>query len=215
MLLAFDTTTSTTSLALLDLETEQLLLEYTWQARRRQTQELLTISHHLLAQFDLTPQSITALAVTTGPGSFTGVRIGISTVKGIAMGLPHSCRLIGIPTLSVAAAPWLDAASGCGTSICAYIQAGRGRYNWAFFQPGNRLSRPTAEQHGAGKIDEFEAALAANYGQSLWLVGENTPEFKFNYRALNTCTIDRQYFQFAPCWVTCPSSSSTLSVWEQ
>ena len=80
MLLALDTATTTASLAVYDLTAQQLLAELTWQARRRQTQDLLVTAQQLLAQLNLTPQALTALAVTTGPGSFTGVRIAISAV---------------------------------------------------------------------------------------------------------------------------------------
>ncbi len=106
MLLAIDTATSTASLALYDLAARQLLAELTWQARRRQTQDLLPALQDLLRLVDLTPAAITALAVTTGPGSFTGVRIAISAAKGMALGLPQPPRVVGIPTLSVTAAPY-------------------------------------------------------------------------------------------------------------
>ena len=95
MLLAVDTATATASVALYDLANHLLLAESTWQARRRHTQELLTTAQGLLAQIGAQAAQLTALAVTTGPGSFTGVRIGLSTIKGLAcLLLPRSwdCR---------------------------------------------------------------------------------------------------------------------------
>lgn len=180
MLLAIDTATSTASLALYNLETRQLLAELTWQARRRQTQDLLPALQNLLHLVELTPAVITALAVTTGPGSFTGVRIAISAAKGMALGLPQPPRVVGIPTLSVTAAPYVElagtaslagtAAAGTAT-ICAAIQAGRGRYNWAWYGAGDLLHRPTVEDHHAGIVAEFAGALAARPGV-VWLAGE-------------------------------------------
>ncbi len=197
MLLAIDTVTSTASLALYDLTSDQLLAEWTWQARRRQTQDLLGVAKQMLALVDLTPAQITALAVTTGPGSFTGVRIGISTVKGIALGLPTPPRVIGIPTLNVTAAPFQglrpetrdqrpEANSGqppisglrSPVSICAYVQAGRGRYNWAYLPTQDALQRLTVEDHQAGLAAEIVADLQARADRHIWLVGEVTAELE-------------------------------------
>lgn len=178
MLLALDTATATASLAVYDLKTDQLLGEWTWRARRRQTQDLLPTARTLLAQIQRTPQDLTALAVTTGPGSFTGVRIAISVVKGMAVGSPAPPAVIGIPTLAVTAAPWLGPArtSNPPALVCAYIQAGRGRYNWLFLEPDDLLRRPGAEDHGVGRVDAFVDALAAVADRPLWLVGESTGE---------------------------------------
>ena len=171
MLLAIDTATATASLALYDLATRQLPAELTWQARRRQTQDLLPALQDLLRLLDLTPAAITALAVTTGPGSFTGVRIAISAAKGMALGLPQPPQVIGIPTLSVTAAPYVALAGTAGAVVCATIQAGRGRYNWAWYSGGDLLHRPSVEDHHAGTVAEFAAALAARTG-TVWLAGE-------------------------------------------
>ena len=171
MLLAIDTATATASLALYDLAARQLLAELTWQARRRQTQDLLPALQDLLRLLDLTPAAITALAVTTGPGSFTGVRIAISAAKGMALGLPQPPRVVGIPTLSVTAAPYVALAGTAGATICAAIQAGRGRYNWAWYGAGDLLFRPAVEDHHAGTVAEFAVALAAHTGV-VWLAGE-------------------------------------------
>ena len=178
MLLALDTATATASLAVYDLKTDQLLGEWTWRARRRQTQDLLPTARTLLAQLQRTPRDLTALAVTTGPGSFTGVRIAISVAKGMGVGSLAPLQVIGVPTLAVTAAPWLipAGASNPPALVCAYIQAGRGRYNWVFFEPDDLLRRPTAEEHGFGRIDEFVDALAAADERPLWLAGESTAE---------------------------------------
>jgi tRNA threonylcarbamoyladenosine biosynthesis protein TsaB len=171
VLLAMDTATTTASLAVYNLAADRLMAEITWQAKRRQTEQLLTTTTDLLATLDLQPADLTALAVTTGPGSFTGVRIGISTIKGIGIGLPMPPRIVGIPTLSVAAAPWIEAAAATGAQVYALIQAGRGRYNWCAFGDGDLLMRPDVAQHHTGRVDDLAASLAAA-PQPVWLVGE-------------------------------------------
>lgn len=177
MLLALDTATATASLAIYDLNQQQLLAELTWQARRRQTQDLLGSAQQLLHQVGLTAAQVTALAVTTGPGSFTGVRIAISAAKGIGLGLPAPPRVIGLPTLSVTAAPWLQAAATRRPAavVCALLQAGRGRYNWCWFRAGELLQRPLAAEHHGGDAAEFSAALRQAAAQQVWLVGEVDP----------------------------------------
>jgi tRNA threonylcarbamoyladenosine biosynthesis protein TsaB len=177
VLLAIDTATATASIALYDTERQQLLFETTWQARRRHTQELMPTVERALARANIAAADLTALAVTTGPGSFTGVRIGISAVKGLSMGLPQPPAVVGIPTLAVTAAPWHEAAASVrpAAQICAFIQAGRGRYNWAWFGAQDAHWRPGREDHAAGDVTELATALAAEQvadGGPVWLVGE-------------------------------------------
>ncbi|MEZ4726821.1 MAG: tRNA (adenosine(37)-N6)-threonylcarbamoyltransferase complex dimerization subunit type 1 TsaB [Caldilineaceae bacterium] len=177
MLLALDTATTTASLAIYELSAQTLLAELTWEARRRQTQALLVTAQQLLAQLDLAPDQLTALAVTTGPGSFTGVRIGISTVKGIALGLPTLPRVVGLPTLCVTAAPWFAVVQQFQPEalLCAVIHAGRGRYNWVNFSPEQSLWRPVAADHQTGAASEVAAALAQAAPRPILCVGEVDP----------------------------------------
>jgi tRNA threonylcarbamoyladenosine biosynthesis protein TsaB len=199
MLLAFDTATATASLALYDPTRQLLLAEFTWQARRRHTQDLLATAQQLLGQLELAPTQLTALAVTTGPGSFTGVRIAISVVKGLALGLPAGVPgagtpagvpVVGVPTLAVTAAPWLAVAAHAGATLCAYIQAGRGRYNWSSFAPGAPLHLPGVEDHAAGAAAEFAAFLGSHSGP-LWLVGEPAPDLVEAVAELpHVCVVD-------------------------
>ena len=175
MLLALDTATANAALALYDRARDKLLGEMAWDGRRRQTQDLLVAARALLDLLGLTPDQITALAVTTGPGSFTGVRIAISAAKGIGLGLPELPAVIGLPTLCVTAAPWLGAAAGASppTGLCAVIQAGRGRYNWAGFAADDPLYRPAAADHHAGTALELAEWFGAQVEPARWwLAGE-------------------------------------------
>jgi tRNA threonylcarbamoyladenosine biosynthesis protein TsaB len=190
MLLAFDTATATASVAVYDLDGDALLGETTWMARRRQTQDLLAATHQLLAQVGCDPAQISALAATTGPGSFTGVRIALSTLKGISLGLSQPPRVVGLPTLAVTAAPWLAVAGSAAPypAVCAYLQAGRGRYNWIVFGPGDELRRPTPAEHHAGTATGFAASLDAVDGP-VWLVGEPAADLVDAVAALRHVTV--------------------------
>lgn len=203
MLIAFDTATQTASIAIYDLATQSLLSEWTWQARRRQTQELLGTAQLMLQQLALSPQEISALAVTTGPGSFTGVRIGISAAKGIGLGLASPPATVGLPTLSVTAAPFLPSAPSQNNTICAYLRAGRGRYNWAYVSQNaaapSLLWRPDIDDHESGTADEFVTSLnerslsleSDHPSGKVWLVGEKTAELEEAVsRISHVCLLD-------------------------
>jgi len=193
LLLALDTATATASVAVYDRQRAKLLSELTWQARRRHTQDLMLAVEQALVHAGAGVEQIAALAVTTGPGSFTGVRIGISAVKGLGLGLAQAPQVVGIPTLSVTAAPWLDAAAtgASPATVCAYVQAGRGRYNWAFFDPGDLLRRPGREDHAAGAAAEFCAALATFAPHPVWLAGEADAGLEEQIASLDhVCLVD-------------------------
>lgn len=186
MLLAMDTASSTASVAIYDVSRLHLLAEMSWEGRRRQTQDLLLLVRHLLMTAAVPPDALTALAVTTGPGSFTGVRIAISAAKGIGLGLPAVPAVIGVPTLCVTAAPWLPlaAASQPSPAICAVMQAGRGRYHWTFFTSSDRLHRPSAGEHATGTASELAEVLANHPSPAHWLAGEIDPELATAVHAL-------------------------------
>ncbi len=131
MILAIDTATRSISLALADERT--LLAEVTWQSEYNHTTELAPAVEQMLARAAVTTKDLTAVAVAIGPGSFTGVRIGLGFAKGLALAR-NDLPLIGVRTLDIAvrALP-LDE----GEAI-AVIQAGRGRVVWAKYEMRNR-----------------------------------------------------------------------------
>ena len=93
MLLAIDTSTSQTSIALFR---DAVLAEASWQAGQQQTRELLPEIQHLLGLVGAKVKDLTAIGVALGPGGFNGLRVGLATAKAIAAadGLP----IVGIET---------------------------------------------------------------------------------------------------------------------
>jgi tRNA threonylcarbamoyladenosine biosynthesis protein TsaB len=127
MLLALDTATRTASLALHD--GLRVRYEATWEADRRHTVQLTPRLVSALEDLGLRPEDLGGVAVALGPGSFTGLRVGLAVAKGLALarGLP----LVGVPTLDVVAA----AQGRSRQPLVAVLQAGRGHvcaalYRW-------------------------------------------------------------------------------------
>ncbi len=100
-LLAIDTSTDQAGIALFDGEQ---MAECSWPGGRQQTTSVLPAIESLLAQVGVDLGDVGAVAVATGPGSFTGLRVGLSLAKGFA--IAGDRRVIGIPTLDIAAAPY-------------------------------------------------------------------------------------------------------------
>ena len=121
-LLSIDTSTSICSVAL-SRGTEQVAFRETAEGRSH-AKILLPFIEEVLQEGGIAPGQLDAVAVSMGPGSYTGLRIGVSTAKGLcyALGIP----LIGIPTLQVMAAGALEAASPeTGTLLCPMLDARR------------------------------------------------------------------------------------------
>ncbi len=119
MILAIDTATQYASLAL--YSQNGLFAEESWYAGRTHTVELMPRIVRILKLANLKVPNLTALAVSLGPGSFTGLRIGLAIAKGIA--LPHKLPVVGVPTLEIMAYPLRTN----GLPVWAIIEAGRGR----------------------------------------------------------------------------------------
>lgn len=124
LLLAVDTSTQAASVALYD--GVRVRAEMTWESPRRHTVEL---APRVAGMLNDDMSALSGLAVALGPGSFTGLRIGLALVKGLA--LARGIPLVGIPTLDVAVYPF-NRRRG---TVYAALQAGRGRiclapYRW-------------------------------------------------------------------------------------
>ncbi|MGH2498849.1 MAG: tRNA (adenosine(37)-N6)-threonylcarbamoyltransferase complex dimerization subunit type 1 TsaB [Candidatus Limnocylindria bacterium] len=129
-LLALDTSTAWASVAVYD--GRAVLAEETWYAQRRHADELFPTIERILSRTHTALSAVDRIAVATGPGSFTGVRVAIAAAQGIARG--SGAALAGVSTLDVLAYP--HAASK--QRICPLLPAGRADHYAALYQERNR-----------------------------------------------------------------------------
>lgn len=119
MLLAIDTATRWASLALLD--NTGLIAETNWRCLGNHTVEVLPTIAQMMKRAQAQPADIKAIAVAKGPGSFTGLRIGMSIAKGFCLAL--NVPIIAIPTLDIIA----YAVGDPGGLVYAVLELGRNR----------------------------------------------------------------------------------------
>jgi tRNA threonylcarbamoyl adenosine modification protein YeaZ len=126
MIAAIDTTTEIASLAI--VKEGVVLAEMTWRTGQNHTIQLLPNLQHLLKLTGTVITSLTGIVVAKGPGSFNGLRVGISTAKGLAYAL--EIPIVGINSLEVTAYGHADTA----TQICPLYNAGRNEIATAMYQ---------------------------------------------------------------------------------
>ena len=138
MQLAIDTSTDTASLAI--VQDSEILAELTWRCQKNHSVELMRNLNQLLKQTKLDLKSISYVIVARGPGSFNGLRVGISTAKALAFSL--KIQIIGISTLEAEAYQHAET----GLPVCPTLSAGRGEIATATYQrKGNQWHQITPE----------------------------------------------------------------------
>ena len=162
MILAFETSAKAASVALLDQG--KLLGESYQNTGLTHSQTLMVMAEDLLKQCGKTVADITAVAVAEGPGSFTGVRIGVAAAKGFAWGGQLPCY--GVSTLE-AMAESLGVYRGY---VCACMDARRSQvYNGLFYADNGDLRR--LSQDRAISLAELGGELEMLEGP-VFLVGD-------------------------------------------
>lgn len=119
-ILAIDTSAEQAGLALGDATA---LYERSWAAGRTQTTSVLPEIDTLLHEAGIPITDLGAIAIASGPGTFTGLRVGMSIAKGLV--LARDLPIFGIPTLDIVAAGAEDE-----SDVVAVLPAGRGRVVW-------------------------------------------------------------------------------------
>ena len=139
LILAFETSAKAASVAL--TENGKLLGEAYQNTGLTHSQTLMVMAEDTLKQCGKTAQEVEAVAVAAGPGSFTGVRIGVAAAKGFAWGKELPCY--GVSTLE-AMAESLGMYEGF---VCACMDARRSQvYNAVFSAEGGKLTRITDDR---------------------------------------------------------------------
>ncbi len=165
MILAVDTSTKYVGLAVYD--GSRVLCEEVWLSRRFHTIELAPAVSRNLSRLKLSGDDLDVLAVAVGPGSFTGLRIGLAFVKGLAFSL--QLPVIGIPTLDITAAGYPSAEA----PLTAVLEAGRGRFAAAKFEYQDESWQQVGE---AKNLDIKELVNSLPAGSIL--TGEITKELR-------------------------------------
>jgi tRNA threonylcarbamoyladenosine biosynthesis protein TsaB len=163
--LGIDTATDQASVALTDLS---LVVERTWRGRRNHTVDLAYAVDDLLRHADIQARDLAGIAVAIGPGSYTGLRVGLAFAKGVALaaGVP----VVGVPTLHSLAAALSPPIVPRVPELHAVLRAGRGRLAVATY-PAARDGWPDAGQAAACTLEEF----LATHLPPTWVAGELAP----------------------------------------
>lgn len=149
--------------------------------------ELVPQISDLLRRYQLTAQQLQGLVAVTGPGSFTGLRVGLTAVKGLA-------EVLSLPIAAVTSLELLLAASSAGRDVIAVMDAGRGEVYSAIHSSREEVLMSlneviaiakshnwkalTADEHIAAKFDKAQIVtdrsteVAARLGYSKLLAGE-------------------------------------------
>jgi tRNA threonylcarbamoyl adenosine modification protein YeaZ len=126
VLVAIDTSTDNASLALVG--EGRTLAEMTWRSHQNHTIQLMPNLSYLLKLVGAEAKSLDAVIVAKGPGSFNGLRVGVSAAKGLAFSL--NVPIIGVNSLEVSAYPYAET----GLPVCPVFTAGRGEIATALYQ---------------------------------------------------------------------------------
>lgn len=159
-ILALDTATTACTVAVAD--GDHILAELTLEVPRAHSTRLMPLIAQAIGDSGLAKADIDAIAVGVGPGSFTGLRIGLATAKGLAFALGKPC--VGVPTLRAMAygtsaqlglvVPMLDARRG-EVFTAIYAAGDRDPATWVELMPPSHL--PVAQL--AAKINELRTGL--------------------------------------------------------
>ena len=166
---------------------EELIGEFTVNYKKTHSQTLLPMLDETAKMIELDMDTIDAVAVAAGPGSFTGLRIGSATAKGLglALGIP----LVAVPTLhGLAYNLW-----GAKGLVCPIMDARRGQVYTAIFEfRGDELV--VVEDQMAIGIEELAEKLLA-YDRKVTFLGDGVPVFR---KVLEEKLFGKTEVMFAP-----------------
>jgi len=165
VVLALDTVSRAGSLALLERDA---LLERVGDASRTHGERLPAELLDLLAERGLTPAAVDLYAVLAGPGSFTGLRVGIATIQGMAMASRR--RVVAVPTLEAVVAAWRHGERPSAEVIVPCIDGQRGDVFYAAYDqvdadPVPAEPWPVLIEPSVGRPEELADVVESRLGR--------------------------------------------------
>lgn len=162
-ILAFDGTAKAASVAISD--DDRILACHTIDNGLTQSELLLPMAEDMLKSLKLSFSDINLFATSVGPGSFTGVRIGVSLVKGLAFGRDIPC--VGVSTIEALA----ENMRGLRGVLVPCMDARRGQvYTATFLCDGENITRVTEDR--AIALTELAKELLEYEGESIYISGD-------------------------------------------
>lgn len=161
LLLSIDTAGTRCAVALSDLATGDVLAFAEPDIGRGHAEQLMGLVEHLLDAASVRYGDIGKIAVVVGPGSFTGLRVGVAAAKGLALAL--SVPVVGLSSLEALAEPHWHA----GAAVLAVTDAKRGELYAALYAAGGSVLRAPQALAPGGLADWLEGA----HGGELVVVG--------------------------------------------
>ena len=168
-ILALDSSGLVASVAI--MEDDVLVAEYTLNYKKTHSQTLLPMLDELKQAVQLDLESIDAIAVAAGPGSFTGLRIGSATAKGLGLALKKP--LIGIPTTEALAYNLYGTSEN--VLICPIMDARRSQVYTGLYRYENDEFQVVEEQM-AISVQDLVKKLN-QYGEKVTFLGDGVPVY--------------------------------------
>ncbi len=182
IILALESSGSPASVAV--LKDGALIAEYMIDNNKTHSQTLLPMAEEVLSRCGLTMKDVDYVAVSSGPGSYTGLRIGISTAKGLALGgVPEDNELMGKPCISVSTLEVLanNLCEAEGVYICPVMDARNNRIYtglyWFWIDDEGDYRAETAIADQAVETDEYLKRLAS-IDRGIIFIGDGTDVIK-------------------------------------
>lgn len=163
-MLAFESSARAASAAL--AKDGRLVSQYFQSSGLTHSRTLLPMALDMLKSCELTISDIDAVAVSHGPGSFTGVRIGVATVKGLCWGADKPA--VGVSTLEAMA--WNGECAAPGAVVCCAMDARRNQVYNALFEFENGRPRRLCPDRAVA-LEELSGELR-RYGRAVFVVGD-------------------------------------------
>lgn len=169
-ILALDSSGLVASVAV--TEDDVLVAEYTMNYKKTHSQTLLPMLDEIKKTIQLDLNSVDAIAVAAGPGSFTGLRIGSATAKGL--GLALNKPLIGVPTVEALAYNLYD--TDKDTVICPIMDARRNQVYTGIYRFENHELKTIKEQDAVPMESLIEELN--RLGRNVIFLGDGVPVFR-------------------------------------
>jgi tRNA threonylcarbamoyladenosine biosynthesis protein TsaB len=174
MILVIDTSGPVCAAGIYDSGKGELVASKSEMLGKGHAERLISMIDEVLTEARLTLQDMTRIGVTIGPGSFTGIRVGVAAARGFALSL--GIPAVGVTTLQVVAEQVLEIDPPA--PVVAMIDAGRQEiFAQAFLPEGVMLTEPAAYDHEAVRqmIDRF-GAIATGTGVDALAGREHAPD---------------------------------------